>query len=549
MRILSLLFSALLLTIGCGRETTKTEYVTSPEVKTVEVPIPGTREIVAVPQVIFVDKGFGIVTIPRPIEQAPESLKKLGHAVAKIMRIDGASGTGFFVSEDGLFLTNEHVVPIAACIDSGCPGIKIVHNFSDSGVVKEYYNFRVIAQAGSDKGLDFTLLKVILDEGEQVPYLDLEFDDSRYDFSDQDSRAFKALGHPGGAALSFTNVQPIIREKFDLDLKGLLISGNSGGPLVDESTGKVVGLLKAVRTSFVRESDVSAAHQTRNRATSVIDLFRQLKVEKVQGLDSIEGYSGLVGKGESVGLTLPLERFPKPSAEIFTGALRRDSQDFKGRQALTEFDKYIGTFDEQSVLDLMVVKHEFTPGDLNVDLLLHLFKKQVLIGRPLGLSSDARRVIEKAIEWNAVEEGINPKISVQILLNYFDGEKRTELQSMCREALPDMPAVYGAWVYSCVTTTKSDGTSLITKIVEQLTANSYKNLNDFGIVTGFLMFLSVPSVKDQQDLDALRDLQRFVDQEVEDIEFLAQNKSILMNIIKGLVGPGSFRKTFASYDE
>ena len=110
-KISGLIFSLPLLITACGVKT-ETKVVTIPEIKTVEVPvvIPGEKEIIKIPEIIAVDKSVGIKSLPKPIAQAPLEIHNLGKAVAKVFASSGASGSGFFISKDGLFRVSSELI-------------------------------------------------------------------------------------------------------------------------------------------------------------------------------------------------------------------------------------------------------------------------------------------------------------------------------------------------------------------------------------------------------------------------------------------------------
>jgi hypothetical protein len=105
-----------------------------------------------------------------PINQADEKLKELGKATVLVRYIDGGTATGFFISEDGLLITNEHVISNSACVKDRCSGIQLIRDFRVGGDLEVFQKFDLL-MASTD--LNFALVKVKLPEGRKVPYLKL----------------------------------------------------------------------------------------------------------------------------------------------------------------------------------------------------------------------------------------------------------------------------------------------------------------------------------------------------------------------------------------
>ena len=65
------------------------------------------------------------------------------------------------------------------------------------------------------------------------------------------SKHLKACGYPEGGALVCTDVKKVTHMNFGFSADGFLYPGMSGGPVIDEDTGKVIGVNTAVFESRI----------------------------------------------------------------------------------------------------------------------------------------------------------------------------------------------------------------------------------------------------------------------------------------------------------
>jgi serine protease Do len=156
----------------------------------------------------FLEKEFGL----------PDQMRKMT-----------SLGSGFIVASDGYIVTNHHVV-------DGADEINVmIGNDTD-----KTYKAKVV---GSDQKTDIALLKI--DATESLPYL--EFGDSD---TARVGNPVIAVGNPFGLGGTVTSgiisakARYISGETFDdyIQTDAAINSGNSGGPLCDGMTGKVLGV-------------------------------------------------------------------------------------------------------------------------------------------------------------------------------------------------------------------------------------------------------------------------------------------------------------------
>lgn len=142
-----------------------------------------------------------------------------------IVETNKGMGSGFFISNTGYIITNEHVVK-----DSTKVRIQRYNKTFLSAFVLEV-----------NKEKDLALLKT---EGSNFPYLEIE-DTNNVQAGDD----VIAIGTPKG--LSWTVTKGIISAVREEKGTGVIQTdvaanpGNSGGPLINVKTGKVVGIIKS----------------------------------------------------------------------------------------------------------------------------------------------------------------------------------------------------------------------------------------------------------------------------------------------------------------
>ena len=172
------------------------------------------------------------------------------NAVVIVETSDGV-GSGFFVTKTGYIITNEHVVKASTNVR-----IRRHNNESLMACVVEEVN----------KEKDLALLKA---DGIDFPYLDIE-DTNNVEAGDD----VIAIGTPRG--LSWTVTKGIISAIRDEKGTGVIQTdvalnpGNSGGPLINVKTGKVVG----VNREIVRQSKEGVVLEGLNFAVASSEILK-----------------------------------------------------------------------------------------------------------------------------------------------------------------------------------------------------------------------------------------------------------------------------------
>lgn len=166
-------------------------------------------------------------------ESSKEEVFETSRAIALIRGIDRTEATGFFVSSDGLFLTNHHVINDLKCKKNICHGFKIIRDFKEGGELEVFEQFEILAL---HRELDYALLKVDIKEKE-VPFLRLNTSAKL-----QKGDGLKIQGHPFGAPQKATQALLASQRGGILKLQSHAVNGNSGSPVVLEKNQEVVGL-------------------------------------------------------------------------------------------------------------------------------------------------------------------------------------------------------------------------------------------------------------------------------------------------------------------
>lgn len=152
---------------------------------------------------------------------------------------DGSQGTGFIIAPNGICLTCAH------CLhgDGSTQKARIILALADGQKFKNYVGFTVLYE---DKNNDFAVLK-LEETGMNYKYIPLTFEkDSKYDSLQE----FVMAGYPfGGESFSSISItEGKIASVNNIGERTVVFAdmfgkpGNSGSPVIDKNTKKVIGI-------------------------------------------------------------------------------------------------------------------------------------------------------------------------------------------------------------------------------------------------------------------------------------------------------------------
>ncbi len=189
------------------------------------------------------------------------------------------SGTGFLIN--GHLVTNNHVY-----FSQNTDQIKITFVDEDSSAITlekifDYPDFQSKLKAGDPStGWDFAILD--LEDVEIKEFPNLEFCDTNH--SIPIGRQIALLGYPfnqDSLALhaGFVSSKYTINNVDYIQIDASVNKGNSGGPLIDIETDKVIGLVT----------------RKGNGLTNLFDQVRQGVIQSIQYVDQIKGVQAQIG--------------------------------------------------------------------------------------------------------------------------------------------------------------------------------------------------------------------------------------------------------------
>jgi hypothetical protein len=179
----------------------------------------------------------------KDVREAPNGIFNAAKAVVHV-GISGLSGTGSFISQDGILLTNNHVVGLENCSKDGCY-IHIKKDFQFGEIVSEENVFAKPLFVSPE--LDVSILQLHetdkngsrTEKHLQTPDY-LEFDETASD--DTRSAEVYMVGHPLGRLKKFSKGKQNNEFGDWFYASTFQLPGNSGSPFLTKE-GKIVGIL------------------------------------------------------------------------------------------------------------------------------------------------------------------------------------------------------------------------------------------------------------------------------------------------------------------
>jgi hypothetical protein len=175
------------------------------------------------------------------LTSAEKPIRVAAKAVVRIQHPAGLSGTGSFISDDGLMLTNNHVLGTEECAREGCLITLTFDHQRGEPSADPVDVFAVPEHA--DPGLDMAVLQLYTDDSLRRRLSTPDF----LDFSPRDSKELigtrvTAVGHPLGRLKKWSSGTVIDADGSWFESTVFSLPGSSGSPMLDDE-GKIVGLL------------------------------------------------------------------------------------------------------------------------------------------------------------------------------------------------------------------------------------------------------------------------------------------------------------------
>ena len=222
------------------------------------------------------------------IENAPETVRAASKSVVNIVS-EMSSGTGSFVTKDGLLMTNDHVLGSRVCAKLGCY-VTIKKNY-EAGAKSSYSSIDVFAVPKAvSESLDVAFLQIYsLDPISRMPGPKLSTE-NYLEFTRETADSLKGktihiVGHPasGLKKWSFGDVYESNSNWFKSEAQ--VLPGSSGSPILNPE-GKIVGILHRSANSSLSDMTQQGIrdYSIGTASTSLMDLMGALEKNDINQL-------------------------------------------------------------------------------------------------------------------------------------------------------------------------------------------------------------------------------------------------------------------------